>query len=164
MPKNPPSSHQLKFSFSGICLKVRASLVALLVKNLPAIRGTWVQFLGWEDRLEKEMTTHSSILAWRIPWTEEPGGLQPMSKVRHEWDCAYMRVRAHTHTHTCLKVTIYACSKTQNVHIRKDASNGLIYQITEEWSKSCKEKCSVTEYRDEWKQMDENPTYWPGMW
>ena len=39
---------------------------------------TWVQFLGWEDPLEEEMTTHSSILAWRIPWTEEPGGLQSM--------------------------------------------------------------------------------------
>ena len=53
-----------------------ASLVAQLVKNLPARQKTWVQSLGWEDPLEKEMTTHSSILAWRIPWTEEPGGLQ----------------------------------------------------------------------------------------
>ena len=46
------------------------------VKNLPAMPETWVQFLGQEDPLEKEMATHSSILAWRIPWTEEPGGLQ----------------------------------------------------------------------------------------
>ena len=52
-----------------------ASLVAQLVKNLPAMQETWVQFLGWEDPLEKEMATHSTILAWRIPWTEEPGGL-----------------------------------------------------------------------------------------
>ena len=44
-------------------------------KNLPAVQETWVQSLGWEDPLEKEMTTHSSILAWKIPWTEEPGGL-----------------------------------------------------------------------------------------
>ena len=53
----------------------RASLVAQLVKNLPAMQDTQVQFLRWEDRLDKEMATHSSILAWRIPWTEEPGRL-----------------------------------------------------------------------------------------
>ena len=52
-----------------------ASLVAQLVKNLPAVQDTRVQFLGWEDPLEKEIATCSSILAWRIPWTEEPGGL-----------------------------------------------------------------------------------------
>ena len=56
-------------------LQYGASLVAQLVKNLPAMQETWVQFLGWEDPLEKEMATHSTILAWRIPWTEEPGGL-----------------------------------------------------------------------------------------
>ena len=53
-----------------------ASLVAKMVKNLPAMQVTWVQSLGWEDSLEKEMATHSSILAWRILWTEEPGGPQ----------------------------------------------------------------------------------------
>ena len=51
------------------------SLVAQLAKNLPAIEETWVQSLGQVDPLEKEMAAHSSILAWRIPWTEEPGGL-----------------------------------------------------------------------------------------
>ena len=55
-----------------------ASLVAKLVKNLPARWETWVQFLGWEDPLEKGMATHSSILAWKTPWTQEPGGLQSM--------------------------------------------------------------------------------------
>ena len=50
------------------------SLVAQMVKRLPAMRETWVQSLGREDPLEKEMATHSSILAWEIPWTEEPGG------------------------------------------------------------------------------------------
>ena len=45
-----------------------------MVKNLPAMQGTWFQFLGWEDPLEKGIATHSSILAWGIPWTEEPGG------------------------------------------------------------------------------------------
>ena len=55
--------------------KERASLVAQMVKNPPTMWETWVQSLDWEDPLEKEMATHSSILAWIIPWTEEPGGL-----------------------------------------------------------------------------------------
>ena len=61
---------------------VWASLVAQLVKSPPAMRETWVQSLGWEDPLEKEMATHSSILAWKIPWTEEPGRLQSMGSQR----------------------------------------------------------------------------------
>ena len=60
----------------------RASLVAQSVKNLPAVQETRVQSLGWEDPLEKEMATHSSILAWKISWTEEPGGLQSMGSQR----------------------------------------------------------------------------------
>ena len=52
--------------------------MAQMVKNLPATQETWVQSLGWEDPLEKEMGTHSGILAWRIPWTEKPGGEQSM--------------------------------------------------------------------------------------
>ena len=59
-----------------------ASLVAQLVKNLPAVQETRVRSLGWEDPLEKEMATHSSILAWKISWTEEPGGLQSMGSQR----------------------------------------------------------------------------------
>ena len=59
-------------------LITRASLVAKMVKSLPALWETWVQSLGWEDPLEKRTATHSSILAWRIPWTEEPGRLQSM--------------------------------------------------------------------------------------
>ena len=55
-----------------------ASLVSQVVKNLPAMQETQVQSLGWEDSLEKEMATHTSILAWKIPWTEEPSGLQSM--------------------------------------------------------------------------------------
>ena len=61
-----------------------ASLVAQSVKNLPAMQETWVRSLGWEDALEKEMATHSSILAWEILWTEEPGGLQSMG-VTESW-------------------------------------------------------------------------------
>ena len=55
-----------------------ASLVAQMVKDLPAIQETWVWSLGWEDPLEKEMATHSRILTWEIPWTEKPGRLQSM--------------------------------------------------------------------------------------
>ena len=58
----------------------QASPVAQGVKNLPAMQETWVRFLGWEDPLEEEMATHSSILAWKSPWTEEPGRLQSMGK------------------------------------------------------------------------------------
>ena len=65
-----------------------ASLVAQIIKNLPAIQETRVQSLGRGDHLKKEMASHSSILAWKIPWTEEPGRLQPLGwqkskRVRH---------------------------------------------------------------------------------
>ena len=71
--------HRLQYS--------RASLVGQIVKNPPAIHETWVHSLGWEDPLEEGITTHSSILSWRIPWTEEPGGLQSMGlrRVGHDW-------------------------------------------------------------------------------
>ena len=63
-----------------------ASLVAQRLKHLPPMWETWVQSLDGEDPLEKEMATHSSILAWRIPWTEKPGGLQSTGsqRVRHD--------------------------------------------------------------------------------
>ena len=63
------------------------SLVAHTVKNPPTMRETWVWSLGWDEPLEEGMATHSSILAWRIPWTEEPGGIQSMGsqRVRHNW-------------------------------------------------------------------------------
>ena len=81
----------LTFSFK-ICFisyfpifSYRSTSVAQMVKNLPAVQEIQVQSLGWEDLLEKGMATHSSILAWKIPWTEEPGGLQSMGlqRVRH---------------------------------------------------------------------------------
>ena len=53
-------------------------MMSWMVKNPPAARETWVRSLGWEDPVEESMATHPSILAWRIPWTEEPGGLQSM--------------------------------------------------------------------------------------
>ena len=66
--------------------KLFVFLVAQMVKNLPAVQETQVQSLGQEDPLEKEMGTHSSILAWRIPWTEEPSRLPSMEpqRVRHD--------------------------------------------------------------------------------
>ena len=64
----------------------RQSLVAQSVKNLPAVQKTRVLSPGWEDPLEKEMATHSSILAWKISWTEEPGGLQSMGSQRVRYD------------------------------------------------------------------------------
>ena len=64
------------------CLLAEASLVAQLIKNLPARQETWVRSLGWEGPLEKETATHSSTLAWKIPWTEEPDRLQSMGLQR----------------------------------------------------------------------------------
>ena len=57
---------------------IRLKDTTLVAKNLPVIQEIWIRSLGWEDPLEKEMATHSSILDWRIPWTEEPGGLRSM--------------------------------------------------------------------------------------
>ena len=67
-------------------LTSRASQVAQMLKNLPAMKETWVQFLSQENPLEKEMAVHYSILAWKVPWTEEPGGLQPieLQRVGHD--------------------------------------------------------------------------------
>ena len=88
-----------------------------MVKNLPTMQKTWVQSLGWEDPLEKRMATHSSILAWRTPWTEEPGQLQSMGLQRIGHDLGtntytHTRTHTHTHTHTFLSSTVvflYAC-------------------------------------------------------
>ena len=78
----------IKGSIQGedIAIINRTSLVAQTVKRLPTMRENWVQSLGWEDFLEKEMATHSNILAWKIPWTEEPGRLQSMvlQRVGHD--------------------------------------------------------------------------------
>ena len=64
----------------------RVSLVAQMVKNLPAIPDTWVQSLGWEDPLEKGMGIHSSMLAWRILWTEEPGRVRRVRDKLGVWN------------------------------------------------------------------------------
>ena len=73
--------------------------MAQRIKHLPAMQETRVRSLGWEDPLKKEMATHSSILAWRIPWTEEPGGLQSIGS--QELDTTeQLSVHKHLHAHT----------------------------------------------------------------
>ena len=67
-------------------IRERTSLAAQTVKNLPSVHETWVQSLGWEDPLEEGMATHSSILAYKIPWTEEPDGLQSMGSQKSQND------------------------------------------------------------------------------
>ena len=69
--------------------------MAQTVKNLPAMMETWVQSLGWEDLLEKEIASHSSVLAWEIPWTEEPGRVQSMGSQRVRHDLATKQQQQH---------------------------------------------------------------------
>ena len=72
--------------------KNRASLAAQMIKNPPTIQETWVQSLGCKDALEKVMATHSSIVAWRIPWTEKPSGLQFKGSQRVRYDsCTWVK-------------------------------------------------------------------------
>ena len=83
-PRSQPKCHLLREPFS--CYPFLHSLVAQRVEHLPAMRETWVGSLGWENPLEKEMATHSSILAWKMPCMEKPGRLQSMGsqRVRHD--------------------------------------------------------------------------------
>ena len=73
--------------YKGLSRDFSNTTMAQRLKHLPAMWETWVRSLGWEDPLEKEMATHSSTLAWRTPWREEPGRLQSMGsqRVRHDW-------------------------------------------------------------------------------
>ena len=107
-PQLPPQllacQHQCSNTcfLSWICEYIAGPPVAQMVKNLPAMQETQVWSLGQEDPLKKGMAAHSSILAWRIPWTEEPGMLQSMGcRVEHNWAT---NTATHTHTHpSCLK-------------------------------------------------------------
>ena len=86
-----------------------ASLVIQSVKNLPAMWETWVRSLSWEDPLEEDMATDSSILAWRIPWTEEPGMLQSMGsqRVSHDWATKHTHIYIYTYTHIYVYIFCY---------------------------------------------------------
>ena len=77
-----PIAVMVRFHICLLPYPLWAALVAQTVKSLPAIQETQVQSMGWEDPLEKGIATHSTILAWRIPWTEEPGGLPSMESQR----------------------------------------------------------------------------------
>ena len=105
------------------------SLVAQLVKNLPAVQETWVWFLGWEDSLENGMATHSSILAWRIPWTEEPGGLQSIGLQRVRW---VKRQRMNLRLKKKKRWWINLSSKTKRLWWKrvKSAAEGPLCQTT----------------------------------
>ena len=105
-----------------------ASLVAQTVKNLPAKVETQVQSLGWKDILKKEMPIHLSILAWEIPWTEQPGGLQCMASQRagHNlatehtcsltpWVHVYHTTPSHTRTHPNQSTNLNTKSKASNI-------------------------------------------------
>ena len=79
--ENPDFNHQTYMLFHGKIMNTKEEMGfpgGSVVKNLPATQEMQVQSLGWQDALKEEIATHSSILAWRIPWTEEPGGLQSM--------------------------------------------------------------------------------------
>ena len=112
----------------------RTSLVAQTVKRLPTMQETWVQSLGWEDLLKKEMGTHSSILAWKIPWMEEPGRLQSMGsqRVRRDW------VNSLTHADD---TTLMAESKELK---------SLLMKMKEEWKSWLKTQHSKNEDHDIW--------------
>ena len=106
---------------SVCCTKFWASLVVQMVKNPPAMQEIWIQSLGWEYPLEEGMATHPSSLAWRIPWTEEPGGLQSMgckSQTRLTWAESDMPERLSTHTKFMLSLTNnIVCSHRSPTHV-----------------------------------------------
>ena len=96
---------EFRLGFSVFLLQSRTSLIAQSLKNLPAMQETQVRFLGQEDPLEKEMANHSSILVWRIPWTEEPSRLQSMGSqesdtntVRHKHPASRAEVEVGSST------------------------------------------------------------------
>ena len=102
-----------------------------MVKRLPAMRGTRVQSLGWEDPLEKSMATHSSILAWKIPWTEDPGRLQSMGsgRVRHNWVTslhfsALTKYKGWYRPCSWPSRAYHPCRKTGKQIQKKDSPNG----------------------------------------
>ena len=82
------------------------SLLAQSVKNLPAVQETGIQFLGGEDPLEKEVATHPSILAWRIPWTEEPGRLHGVTKSRTRPSDEHIRTHDQSYSREMYYITV----------------------------------------------------------
>ena len=127
-----------------------ASLVAQMVKNLPAMWETLVWALGQEDPLKEEMATHSSILAWRIPWTEEPGGLQSMGsqRVRQDWVTNIFTFtlanqptfpafvsRSVQKKLICSENLLFVVGK--NLYIKLGCSHFYILKVEWQWKNSC---------------------------
>ena len=127
-----------------------ASLVAQMVKNLPAIWETLVWALGQEDPLKEEMATHSSILAWRIPWTEEPEGLQSMGlqRVRQDWVTNIFTFtlanqptfpafvsRSVQKKLICSENLLFVVGK--NLYIKLGCSHFYILKVEWQWKNSC---------------------------
>ena len=94
-------------------------MAAQMLKNLPAMQETWIQSLGWEDPLGKGMATHSSILAWGIPWTEEPGGLPSMGlqRVGHDWVTNTNFYTLRLNMLMCMKYIYRECSEKRLSHV-----------------------------------------------
>ena len=113
------------------------SLVAQMVKNPLSMQETWVQHLGWEDPLEEGMATHSSILAWRSPWTEAPRGLQStgLQRVGHDWATAHTNTKRGGTLNKAFSVTL--CN---DIHSKKGCQwksiNQNIFQAARETSPS----------------------------
>ena len=114
-------SQSSPLSLNIYAARTSASQVALVVKNPPANAGDRVQSLDWEDPLEEEMATHSSVPAWKIPWTEEPGGLYSMGLQRVRYDWAIKQARGE-HQHVPLSPSWYSDSKDQWLSKLPDAS------------------------------------------
>ena len=104
--------------------------MAQIVKNLPAMQQTWVRWLGWEDPREKGMATHSSILAWSILWTEEPGGLLSLGsqRVRHDWWSNTFTFKWKKATQKIIHFMIPFLINIQNKQIHRDKSKTGSYQ------------------------------------
>ena len=108
-----PAHQWVAFGVVFPFLLIRTSLVAQTIKCLSTMWETWVQSLGWEDPLEKEMAIHSSTIAWKIPWTEEPGRLQSMGsqRVGHDWATSLF-----TFPFSSKSTRLYPRSKSNSAH------------------------------------------------
>ena len=118
--------HSLEISYlSTGHILLGASLVAQRLKRLPGMQETWVWFLGREDPLEKEMATHSSTLAWRIPWREEPGRLQSMGsqRVGHDWATSLHFTSLHILFLAFLVMLLSVIALHDCIHVGKEHRN-----------------------------------------